>query len=101
MTFLLFLIFYILPYLLLIKSYRVYTVTLRPKVIPPIRMLLQTGELLEDPDCRTALHHPHVLRYRKFRRYHHDQVNMVRLNIQLLYGTLLLVRKPVNTTADF
>ena len=77
------LIFYVLADHLRIKSHCVYTVTLGPKMIAPIGLLLEIWELLEDSYRCSASQASYEVRDQDLESNHANQVDMVWLNIHL------------------
>src|SRR5512135_3372538 len=77
------LIFYVLADHLRIKPHCVYTVTLGPKMIAPIGLLLEIWKLLKDSYRCPTFQGSHEARDRDLGWNHANQVNMVRLNIHL------------------
>jgi len=83
----LFLIPDILPDHFLVQSHGIYTIPLRPKMIPPIRLLPQLPILVEHFHRSLTLDPSHQIRYRDLGGNHYYQVNMILLNIQAPHFT--------------
>ena len=66
----------------LIEANRIHKVAPRPKVIPPIGLLLQTRITLEQFDCQLALEKSHERADGQLRRNRTDQVDVILLNAQ-------------------
>jgi len=86
-----FLKFYVFPDHLAVKSYRVYTVAFRPKMVSPIRLLPHPRKYIEYPDRGTPFQDTHQFRYRQFRWHFHQQMHMVNLHIQFHHLTTQLL----------
>ena len=84
-TFLLLLVLDVLFYHLLIKTDRANKITARPKVVAPIRFLLELRIALEKFYRQLSFQSSHQLRYRNFGRYRNQKMYMVFLNVQLLH----------------
>ena len=81
----LFLIFYVAPYLVLVQTYRAYTIPAAPEMITPVRPTLQRRVALENLYRRLALQYAHHFRNRVLWRYAYHSVHMVFPHAQLQY----------------
>ncbi len=84
---------HILADLLFVQSDCVYTISPRPEVISPVRLLLQLPILIQYPYRCPTLYCPHVFRYRYFRRHHYLQVHMICLYVQFQNLSSLTIRE--------
>jgi len=88
-----FLVLHVSPYLLFIQSDRRHAVPAAPKVVSPVRLLLQHRVLLEQSYRRLSLQQPHPIRHRQFRRYRDHHVHMVLADAHLQYLHALVFRQ--------
>ena len=82
MLFLLLLEPHILLNHLAVEPYRINAIAFAPKMITPVRLLAQTGKRREHANGGTSFQDAHQLRYRQLRRYLHQQMHMIRLNVR-------------------
>ena len=79
---------------LTVQSNRIHAVTLRLKIITPVRLLAHEGKSTKRPNRSASFQDFHQLRNRQLRRNLHLQMNMIRLRIHLHYLTTQLLIVP-------
>jgi hypothetical protein len=64
-----------------IQTHGIHTIALGPKMIPPVRLLLQIPKLVKQLHRGLPLQSPQQIRYRHLRRDHHQQMHMIGIGL--------------------